>query len=70
MGEKKIDLVVLDMAGTTIEDRGEVLQAFTGAMQKNRIPIDEDFIQFIQGSALPLACSRAMTSVAASSTTA
>ena len=50
MGEKKIGLVVLDMAGTTIEDRGEVLQAFTGAMQKNQIPIDEDFIQERRGA--------------------
>ena len=50
MGEKKIGLVVFDMAGTTIEDRGEVLRAFAGAMQKNQIPIDEDFIQERRGA--------------------
>ncbi len=50
MDEKKIGLVVFDMAGTTIEDRGEVLRAFTGAMEKNRIPIDEDFIRERRGA--------------------
>ncbi len=47
---KSIDLVIFDMAGTTIEDRGEVPQAFMAALQKNNISMGEDFIQKWRGA--------------------
>ncbi len=45
-----IDLVIFDMAGTTIEDHGEVLSAFKSALQKNQIRISEDFLQKWRGA--------------------
>jgi phosphonatase-like hydrolase len=39
-----VELVVLDMAGTTIEDHGEVLTAFKSALAKNHIQASEDFL--------------------------
>ena len=39
-----VELVVLDMAGTTIEDHGEVLTAFKSALGKNHIQTSEDFL--------------------------
>ena len=45
-----VDLVVLDMAGTTIEDHGEVLTAFKSALEKNHIPISDDFLQKWRGA--------------------
>jgi phosphonatase-like hydrolase len=45
-----VELVVLDMAGTTIEDHGEVLTAFKSALEKNRIQTSEDFLQKWRGA--------------------
>jgi len=45
-----VDLVVLDMAGTTIEDHGEVLTAFKSALRKNQISISDDFLQKWRGA--------------------
>jgi phosphonatase-like hydrolase len=45
-----VDLVVFDMAGTTIEDHGEVLTAFKSALRKNQISISEDFLQKWRGA--------------------
>lgn len=45
-----IDLVIFDLAGTTIEDRGEVLSAFKFALEKNHIPISADFLQKWRGA--------------------
>jgi len=36
----KVDLVIFDLAGTTIRDRGEVPEAFTSALRDARIPFD------------------------------
>ena len=46
----EIDLVVFDMAGTTIEDHGEVLTAFKSALEKNHIPVSADFLQKWRGA--------------------
>jgi len=45
-----IDLVIFDMAGTTIEDHGEVLSAFKFALEKNQIPVSADFLQKWRGA--------------------
>ena len=45
-----VELVVLDMAGTTIEDHGEVLTAFKSALGKNHIQTSEDFLQKWRGA--------------------
>jgi phosphonatase-like hydrolase len=45
-----VDLVVFDMAGTTIEDHGEVLTAFKAALGKNQISVSEDFLQKWRGA--------------------
>jgi phosphonatase-like hydrolase len=45
-----VELVVLDMAGTTIEDHGEVLTAFKSALGKNHLQASEDFIQKWRGA--------------------
>jgi phosphonatase-like hydrolase len=36
-----VDLVVFDMAGTTIQDDGQVVDAFTSALTRNGIPVTE-----------------------------
>jgi phosphonatase-like hydrolase len=45
-----IALVVMDMAGTTIEDHGEVLTAFKSALEKNQIRTSDDFLQKWRGA--------------------
>ena len=45
-----VDLVIFDMAGTTIEDHEEVLTAFKSALKKNDIPISDDFLQQWRGA--------------------
>jgi phosphonatase-like hydrolase len=45
-----VDLVVFDMAGTTIEDHGEVPTAFQSALGKNHIRISDDFLQQWRGA--------------------
>lgn len=47
---REIDLVIFDMAGTTIEDHGEVLTAFRSALEKNHIPVSADFLQKWRGA--------------------
>jgi phosphonatase-like hydrolase len=47
---KKIDLVAFDMAGTTIEDRNEVLLSFLEAMKENRIPATVEELQKWRGA--------------------
>jgi len=45
-----IKLVVFDIAGTIIEDRGEVLTAFASALRKNGIGFAEDELQEWKGA--------------------
>jgi phosphonatase-like hydrolase len=45
-----VELVVFDMAGTTIEDHGEVLTAFKSALAKNHIRASDDFLQKWRGA--------------------
>ena len=37
-----VKLVIFDIAGTIIEDHGEVVSAFAGALQKNGIPFTQE----------------------------
>src|SRR4051794_28338613 len=43
-------LVVFDMAGTTVEDRGEVPAAFTAALRRHGIEVTEDQVQAVRGA--------------------
>ena len=45
-----IDLVVFDMAGTTIEDSGQVLGAFLEALRENRIDVSADEVREWMGA--------------------
>jgi phosphonatase-like hydrolase len=45
-----VELVVFDMAGTTIEDHGEVLSAFKSSLEKNHIQTSDDFLQKWRGA--------------------
>ena len=45
-----LDLVVFDIAGTIIEDHGEVVQALTEALQHNHIPIDANELNELKGA--------------------
>jgi phosphonatase-like hydrolase len=46
----RIRLVVFDLAGTIIEDHGEVLRAFAKALLENGIPFAEDELQRWKGA--------------------
>ena len=46
----KIKLVVFDTAGTIIEDHGEVLEAFSGALHKSGVSFDEDELKEWKGA--------------------
>jgi phosphonatase-like hydrolase len=46
----RIDLVVFDMAGTTIQDRGEVLRAFAGALRELQISVTEEELRPWRGA--------------------
>lgn len=46
-----IRLVIFDVAGTIIEDRGEVVSAFRAALQKNGIAAQEDQLREWKGAA-------------------
>jgi phosphonatase-like hydrolase len=48
---REIELVVFDMAGTTIEDRGQVLNAFTAALHKAGIVVTDKELQAWRGAA-------------------
>jgi phosphonatase-like hydrolase len=45
-----IDLVVFDMAGTTVEDRGQVPDAFRGALTDQGIAVDDGALQAWRGA--------------------
>ena len=45
-----IKLVIFDIAGTIIEDHGEVVSAFAGALDKHRIPYTDDELKEWKGS--------------------
>lgn len=47
---KDIALVVFDMAGTTIEDSGQVPEAFTIVLRKHGIEITEDALRGVRGA--------------------
>lgn len=46
----KIDLVLFDMAGTTVEDAGQVPAAFTAALQKHGLGVSEDMLRNVRGA--------------------
>jgi phosphonatase-like hydrolase len=46
----RIKLVVFDMAGTIIEDHGEVVRAFANALMENGIPFVEDELKEWKGA--------------------
>jgi phosphonatase-like hydrolase len=45
-----ITLVIFDIAGTIVEDHGEVVSAFAGALDKHRIPYTDDELKEWKGS--------------------
>ena len=45
-----IALVVFDMAGTTIEDSGQVPEAFTTVLNKHGITIDDEALRAVRGA--------------------
>ncbi len=47
---RAIDLVVFDMAGTTVEDGGQVRDAFRGALADQGVAIDEKALQVWRGA--------------------
>lgn len=48
--EKTIELVVFDMAGTTVEDRDEVLKAFMFAVEKHQLGASEEEVNARMGA--------------------
>jgi phosphonatase-like hydrolase len=50
MGMGGIDLVVFDMAGTTVQDDGQVPAAFTAALAEHGLPASHDAIRAIRGA--------------------
>lgn len=51
----KIELVVCDMAGTTVRDAGQVPQAFTSALAAHGIPVTPQAINSLRGASKRLA---------------
>ena len=47
---KNIALVVFDMAGTTIEDSGQVPEAFTTVLRRHGIEITDDALRAVRGA--------------------
>ncbi|HEV7820423.1 MAG TPA: phosphonatase-like hydrolase [Burkholderiales bacterium] len=47
---KDIALVVFDMAGTTIEDSGQVPEAFTTVLNRHGIAINDDTLRAVRGA--------------------
>ena len=45
-----IELVVFDMAGTTVQDDGQVPEAFTAALTEYGVPVGPDVIRGIRGA--------------------
>jgi phosphonatase-like hydrolase len=52
---EKIELVVCDMAGTTVRDAGQVPQAFTSALAVHGIPVTPQAINSLRGASKRLA---------------
>jgi phosphonatase-like hydrolase len=50
MALNTLELVVFDMAGTTIEDSGQVMAAFTAALRVNQVSATEEEIQSWRGA--------------------
>ncbi len=48
---RPIKLVIFDIAGTIVEDRGEVLGAFASALRKHQIPFTESELREWKGAA-------------------
>ena len=53
--KQKIELVVCDMAGTTVRDAGQVPQAFTSALAAHGIPVTPQAINSLRGASKRLA---------------
>lgn len=47
---KHLDLVVFDIAGTTVEDRGQVPAAFSAAFEQHGIAVTPDQLSAVRGS--------------------
>ncbi len=47
---EELELVVFDLAGTTIEDRGEVAQGFVEVLAAHGIPVAEEALRAVRGS--------------------
>jgi len=45
-----VELIVFDMAGTTVRDRGEVSAAFTTALARHGIVMDDDAVRAMRGA--------------------
>lgn len=45
-----VELVIFDMAGTTVEDRGEVPDAFAGALAEHGIEVTREQVSGVRGS--------------------
>jgi hypothetical protein len=50
LGMRHVDLVVLDMAGTTVEDHGEVRDAFAAALAMYGVHVGAQEITRIRGA--------------------
>lgn len=46
----QIDLVIFDMAGTTVQDDGQVPDAFTAALAEHGVSVSPDMIRSIRGA--------------------
>jgi beta-phosphoglucomutase-like phosphatase (HAD superfamily) len=46
----EVELVIFDLAGTTVEDRGEVPDAFVGALAEHGIRVSTDQINAARAS--------------------
>ena len=46
----KIELVIFDLGGTTIQDGGQVPQAFTAALQANGLEVSAENLQAVRGA--------------------
>jgi phosphonatase-like hydrolase len=47
---RTVDLVVLDLAGTTVEERGQVPEAFASALRHYGVHVDADEIKQVRGA--------------------
>ena len=52
---EKIELVICDMAGTTVRDAGQVPQAFTSALAAHGIAVTPQAINSLRGASKRLA---------------